>query len=163
MVMTAAESAMTITVFFFTNCSIADRMHTLFILFALLLFLSFIFSPFAFFAERATEFILQNKRKQSNECFLCLVAAIWFEQMTLRVWTECSSQLSYAAVFVRRGWCTTAIEMVAGEGLEPPTSGLWARRATDCSTPRWSLPLELSLHNAGAMIPRTEAVVKHYF
>ena len=76
MVMTAAESAMTITVFFFTNRSIADRMHTLFILFALLLFLSFIFSPFAFFAERATEFILQNKRKQSNECFLCLVAAI---------------------------------------------------------------------------------------
>ena len=49
MVMTAAESAITITVFFFTNCSIADRMHTLFILFALLLFLSFIFSPFAFF------------------------------------------------------------------------------------------------------------------
>ena len=46
---TAAESAMTITVFFFANCSIADRMHTLFILFALLLFLSFIFSPFAFF------------------------------------------------------------------------------------------------------------------
>ena len=40
MVMTAAESAITITVFFFTNCSIADRMHTLFILFALLLFLS---------------------------------------------------------------------------------------------------------------------------
>ena len=26
--------------------------------------------------------------------------------------------------------------MVAGEGLEPTTSGLWARRATDCSTPR---------------------------
>lgn len=29
--------------------------------------------------------------------------------------------------------------------------------------PAMSLPLELSLHNARAMIPRTEAVVKHYF
>ncbi len=27
-----------------------------------------------------------------------LVAAIWFEQMTYRVWTECSSQLSYTAI-----------------------------------------------------------------
>ena len=27
--------------------------------------------------------------------------------------------------------------MVAGEGLEPTTSGLWARRATNCSTPRY--------------------------
>ena len=26
-----------------------------------------------------------------------MVAAIWFEQMTDRVWTDCSSQLSYAA------------------------------------------------------------------
>ena len=26
--------------------------------------------------------------------------------------------------------------MVAGTGLEPATSGLWARRATNCSTPR---------------------------
>ena len=66
MVMTAAESAITITVFFFTNCSIADRMHTLFILFALLLFLSFIFSPFAFF------FLLSNgihfaKQKEASK------------------------------------------------------------------------------------------------
>ena len=27
--------------------------------------------------------------------------------------------------------------MVAGEGLEPPAFGLWARRATNCSIPRW--------------------------
>ena len=27
--------------------------------------------------------------------------------------------------------------LVAGEGLEPTTSGLWARRATNCSTPRY--------------------------
>ena len=26
--------------------------------------------------------------------------------------------------------------LVAGKGLEPSTSGLWARRATNCSTPR---------------------------
>ena len=28
--------------------------------------------------------------------------------------------------------------LVAGEGLEPPTSGLWARRATNCSIPRYA-------------------------
>ena len=27
--------------------------------------------------------------------------------------------------------------LVAGEGLEPTTSGLWARRATNCSIPRY--------------------------
>ena len=27
--------------------------------------------------------------------------------------------------------------VVAGTGLEPATSGLWARRATNCSTPRY--------------------------
>ena len=27
--------------------------------------------------------------------------------------------------------------MVAGGGLEPPTSGLWAQRATNCSIPRY--------------------------
>ena len=30
-----------------------------------------------------------------------------------------------------------AFGLVAGGGLEPPTSGLWARRATNCSTPRY--------------------------
>ena len=30
-----------------------------------------------------------------------LVAAMWFEHMTLRVWTECSGQLSYAAIWLR--------------------------------------------------------------
>ena len=29
--------------------------------------------------------------------------------------------------------------LVAGEGLEPTTSGLWARRATNCSIPRYML------------------------
>ena len=32
---------------------------------------------------------------------------------------------------------TTEPLMVAEEGLEPTTSGLWARRATNCSTPRY--------------------------
>ena len=27
--------------------------------------------------------------------------------------------------------------LVAGEGLEPPTFGLWAQRAANCSTPRY--------------------------
>ena len=54
-----------------------------------------------------------------------LVAEIGLEPTTPRVWTECSSQLSYSA-----------ISMVAGAGLEPTTFGLWARRATNCSTPR---------------------------
>ena len=31
----------------------------------------------------------------------------------------------------------TVVFMVAGTGLEPATFGLWARRATNCSTPRW--------------------------
>ena len=31
-------------------------------------------------------------------CFLVLVAATGFEPVTLRVWTECSSQLSYTAI-----------------------------------------------------------------
>ena len=55
-----------------------------------------------------------------------LVAEIGLEPTTPRVWTECSSQLSYSAIF-----------MVAGTGLEPTTFGLWARRATNCSTPRY--------------------------
>ncbi len=29
--------------------------------------------------------------------------------------------------------------MVAGGGLEPPTSGLWAQRATNCSIPRYHI------------------------
>ena len=33
--------------------------------------------------------------------------------------------------------------LVAGEGLEPPTSGLWARRATNCSIPRYCVLPEL--------------------
>ncbi len=31
----------------------------------------------------------------------------------------------------------TTRPLVAGTGLEPATSGLWARRATNCSTPRY--------------------------
>ena len=31
---------------------------------------------------------------------------------------------------------TSVDDVVAGEGFEPPSSGLWARRATSCSTPR---------------------------
>ena len=39
--------------------------------------------------------------------------------------------------------------LVAGEGLEPTTFGLWARRATNCSTPRRILILlRLSLKRA---------------
>ncbi len=30
-------------------------------------------------------------------------------------------------------------KMVAGAGLEPTTFGLWARRATNCSTPRYKM------------------------
>ena len=29
------------------------------------------------------------------------------------------------------------IKLVAGGGLEPPTFGLWAQRAANCSTPRY--------------------------
>ena len=87
-----------------------------------------------------------------------MVAAHGFEPRTHRVWTDCSSQLSYAAMYGAsdRDWTgdliltkdtlcrlsytstmnvhVTAI-MVAGTGLEPATFGLWARRATNCSTP----------------------------
>ena len=34
-------------------------------------------------------------------------------------------------------YTTRPIKMVAEEGFEPSTSGLWARRATSCSTPRF--------------------------
>ena len=90
-----------------------------------------------------------------------MVAAHGFEPRTHRVWTDCSSQLSYAAMYGAsdRDWtgdliltkdtlCRlsytstmndhfTVVFMVAGTGLEPATFGLWARRATNCSTPRW--------------------------
>ena len=43
--------------------------------------------------------------------------------------------------------CFSDSFLVAGEGLEPTTSGLWARQATNCSTPRykkrtysWTIP-----------------------
>ena len=86
---------------------------------------------------------------------LQLVAAHGFEPRTLRVWTACSSQLSYAAIwswwpglnwwpYPYQGYALPTelhqhIKLVAGGGLEPPTFGLWARRATNCSTPRWKL------------------------
>ena len=84
---------------------------------------------------------------------LQLVAAHGFEPRTLRVWTACSSQLSYAAIwswwpglnwwpYPYQGYALPTelhqhMKLVAGGGLEPPTFGLWARRATNCSTPRW--------------------------
>ena len=37
-------------------------------------------------------------QKASCDAFWCLVAATGFEPVTLRVWTECSGQLSYAAI-----------------------------------------------------------------
>ena len=37
----------------------------------------------------------------------------------------------------------TIFHVVAGEGFEPTTSGLWARRATSCSTPRYELALSM--------------------
>ena len=36
------------------------------------------------------------------------------------------------------------LNMVAGTGLEPAASGLWARRATNCSTPRYSFSHSVS-------------------
>ena len=78
---------------------------------------------------------------------LCNVVAVTgFEPVTLRVWTACSSQLSYAAIwswwpglnwwpYPYQGYALPTelhqhIKLVAGGGLEPPTFGLWARRAT---------------------------------
>ena len=85
------------------------------------------------------------------------MAAQRFELRTLRVWTACSSQLSYAAILYflelmtgiepvtlslprirSTDWATPAESvLVAGRGLEPLAFGLWARRATNCSTPRF--------------------------
>ena len=101
------------------------------------------------------------KKTPSLRFYFLLVAAHGFEPRTLRVWTECSSQLSYAAIFIWSWWPglnwwpypyqgyalptelhqhrNQIIKMVAGAGLEPTTFGLWARRATNCSTPRWKL------------------------
>ena len=82
---------------------------------------------------------------------LQLVAAHGFEPRTLRVWTACSSQLSYAAIwswwpglnwwpYPYQGYALPTelhqhIKLVAGGGLEPPTFGLWARRATELLYP----------------------------
>ena len=54
--------------------------------------------------------LLENEKAQTTSglfgriFFWCtiLVAAMWLEHMTLRVWTECSSQLSYAAILFCR-------------------------------------------------------------
>ena len=99
--------------------------------------------------------------KKSSPTWGLMVAAHGFEPRTHRVWTDCSSQLSYAAMYGAsdRDWtgdliltkdtlCRlsytstmndhfTVVFMVAGTGLEPATFGLWARRATNCSTPLW--------------------------
>ena len=40
----------------------------------------------------------------------------------------------------------SGVFMVAEAGLEPTTSGLWARRASNCSTPRYSAALPRCLH-----------------
>ena len=94
-----------------------------------------------------------------------MVAAIGFEPMTCRVWTGRYNQLSYAAITLfaclpcgatsaphNKVWLQDRFassrkpfsHMVAGEGLEPTTSGLWARRATNCSTPRyWMLAYDM--------------------
>ena len=100
---------------------------------------------------------LDNKKDSQflGSLKLQLVAAHGFEPRTLRVWTACSSQLSYAAIwswwpglnwwpYPYQGYALPTelhqhIKLVAGGGLEPPTFGLWARRATNCSTPRWML------------------------
>ena len=65
-----------------------------------------------------------------------------FEPSTLRVWTACSSQLSYLG------------KLVAGAGFEPTTFGLWARRATGLLYPaikyfkniKWCLGPDLNRH-----------------
>ena len=56
-----------------------------------------------------------------------MVAKNGLEPLTLRVWTECSSQLSYFAMIISYYF---VVVLVAGAGFEPTTSGLWARRAT---------------------------------
>ena len=40
--------------------------------------------------------------------------------------------------------------LVAGAGFEPTTFGLWARRATNCSTPRYYYCFLLPIRNNGA-------------
>ena len=64
-----------------------------------------------------------------------MVAAVRFEPTTCRVWTGRYNQLSYAAICSlfykrkRKNW-------LRRRDLNHTTFGLWARRATNCSTPR---------------------------
>ena len=51
-----------------------------------------------------------------------------------RRFSKCSKKYKKTADFLRN----QRLNMVAGTGLEPAASGLWARRATNCSTPRYS-------------------------
>ena len=54
----------------------------------------------------------------------------WTGDLILTKDTLC--RLSYISIYMKK-----IINMVAGAGLEPATFGLWARRATNCSTPRY--------------------------
>ena len=49
--------------------------------------------------------------------------------------------------------------MVAGGGLEPPASGLWARRAANCSIPRYNVYAIEYLYT----ITYSSQFVKYYF
>ena len=63
-----------------------------------------------------------------------------------RHWLGCNHQrtLSFKKGGKRkRATISDCSFLVAGVGLEPTTFGLWARRATNCSTPRWGSDLAM--------------------
>ena len=62
--------------------------------------------------------------KRITSC-ICVVAAMRFELMTYRVWTDRSNQLSYAAIWLRR------------KDSNPRPSGYEPDELPDCSTPRY--------------------------
>ena len=63
---------------------------------------------------------------------LCVIPTR-FERVAYCLEGSCSIQLSYGTINQSN---TSKNILVAGAGLEPTTFGLWAQRATNCSTPQ---------------------------
>ena len=52
--------------------------------------------------------------------------------------------------------------LVAEAGLEPTTFGLWARRATNCSTPRYLVAISLSLIIISQFYENATPILKYF-
>lgn len=77
--------------------------------------------------------ITQTKTSKSHSHFIPVGVQLGLERLSAHL--QILWKYKKTADFLRN----QRLNMVAGTGLEPAASGLWARRATNCSTPRWKL------------------------